>query len=156
MSKTFGEAPIGWYCRYGPSVNTRRLLIEHGGFVYDSDYYGEELPFWVSVEGHGHLVIPYSLTNNDGKLVHWMGTSDDWFSFVRDAFDMLYDEGAATPKMMSIGLHMRLIGHPARAMGLARLLDHISARPDVWICRRSDIARHWLAKHPYTGNGLNE
>lgn len=154
--KTFGEAPIGWYCRYGPSVNTRRLLLEHGGFVYDSDYYGEELPFWVSVNGSGHLVIPYSLTNNDGKLVYWMGTSDDWFSFVRDAFDMLYEEGATTPKMMSVGLHMRLIGHPARAMGLARLLDHISTRRNVWICRRSDIARHWLAKHPYPGKGLNE
>jgi len=156
LRKSFGEGPIGWYCRYGPSVNTRRLLIEHGGFVYDSDYYGEELPFWVTVNRQGHLVIPYSLTNNDGKFVNQMGTSDDWFSFVRDAFDMLYEEGLTAPKLMSVGLHMRLIGHPARAAGLQRLLDYISSRPDVWICRRADIARHWIATHPYPGRGLNE
>ena len=152
LEKSVGHRPDGWYCRYGPSVNTRRLVVEHGGFLYDSDYYGEELPFWVTVDGKGHLVVPYSLVNNDGKYAGWMGTSDEWFSFVRDAFDMLYDEGVkGRPKMMSVGLHMRLIGHPARAVGLARLLDHIGSRPDVWIARRTDIARHWIAAHPYPG-----
>ncbi|CAH0307583.1 polysaccharide deacetylase family protein [Roseomonas sp. CECT 9278] len=156
LEKTVGHRPDGWYCRYGPSENTRRLVVEHGGFLYDSDYYGEELPFWVQVDGQGHLVVPYSLVNNDGKYAGWMGTSDEWFSFVRDAFDMLYDEGArGRPKMMSIGLHMRLIGHPARAAGLARLLDHIGSRRDVWVTRRVDIARHWVATHPWTGRGLN-
>lgn len=150
------EAPAGWYCRYGPSINTRRLVVEHGGFLYDSDYYGDELPFWRTVSGKPHLIIPYSLTNNDGKYTGLTGTSDEWFSFVRDAFDMLYKEGAKQPKMMSIGLHMRLIGHPARAVGLQRLLDYISQHKDVWVTRRIDIARHWMAVHPYSGKGLNE
>jgi len=156
LEKTLGQKPDGWYCRYGPSVNTRRLVMEHGGFLYDSDYYGDELPFWVTVEGKPQLVVPYSLVNNDGKYAGWMGTSDQWFSFIRDAFDMLYAEGAKAPKMMSVGLHMRLIGHPARAVGLQRLLDYMMQRKDVWITRRVDIARHWVATHPYPGRGLNE
>jgi putative urate catabolism protein len=153
---SLGERPVGWYCRYGPSVNTRQLIVEEGGFLYDSDYYGDELPFWKSVGGKPHLIVPYSLTNNDGKFAGWTGTADDWFAFVRDAFDMLYREGATQPKMMSVGLHMRLIGHPARAAGLERLLDYMMQRRDVWIARRLDIARHWIATHPYPGRGLNE
>jgi peptidoglycan/xylan/chitin deacetylase (PgdA/CDA1 family) len=156
LERTVGHRPDGWYCRYGPSVNTRRLVVEHGGFLYDSDYYGEELPFWVTVDGKAQLVVPYSLVNNDGKYAGWMGTSDQWFSFIRDAFNMLYAEGAKAPKMMSIGLHMRLIGHPARAVGLQRLLDYMMQRKDVWITRRVDIAKHWMATHPYPGKGLNE
>lgn len=156
IERMTGRKPEGWYCRYGPSENTRRLVVEHGGFLYDSDYYGDELPFWVTVEGRPQLVVPYSLTNNDGKYAGWVGTSDEWFAFIRDAFDMLYEEGAKTPKMMSVGLHMRLIGHPARAAGLQRLLDHMLTRRDVWITRRADIARHWIATHPYPGKGLNE
>ena len=156
LEKTVGQKPAGWYCRYGPSVNTRRLVVEHGGFLYDSDYYGDELPFWVTVDGKPQLVVPYSLVNNDGKYAGWVGTSDDWFSFVRDAFDMLYAEGVETPKMMSVGLHMRLIGHPARAAGLQRLLDYMMSRRGVWITRRLDIARHWAGVHPYPGKGLNE
>ncbi|WP_246602268.1 polysaccharide deacetylase family protein [Falsiroseomonas tokyonensis] len=156
LERTLGRKPDGWYCRYSPSVNTRRLVNEHGGFLYDSDYYGEELPFWVTVEGKGHLVVPYSLTNNDGKYNMQTGNAEQWFGFVRDAFDMLYEEGARTPKMMSVGLHMRLIGHPARAAGLKRLLDHMMQRRDVWIAKRVDIARHWMATHPYPGRGLNE
>jgi len=157
IERTTGEKPAGWYCRYGPSENTRRLVVEHGGFLYDSDYYGEELPFWLTVEGQGQLVVPYSLTNNDGKYSGWMGTSDQWFSYIRDAFDMLLAEGrAGRPKMMSVGLHQRLIGHPARAMGLQRVLDHMMQQRDVWITRRLDIARHWVATHPYPGRGLNE
>lgn len=156
IEQTTGERPLGWYCRYGPSVNTRRLVAEEGGFLYDSDYYGDELPFWKTVEGRPHLVIPYSLTNNDGKYAGSVGTSDQWFSFIRDAFDMLYREGATQPKMMSVGLHMRLIGHPARAAGLERLLDHVMKHEDVWVTRRVDIARHWIDTHPYPGKGLNE
>jgi len=153
---TLGERPVGWYCRYGPSVNTRRLLVEEGGFIYDSDYYGDELPFWKTVEGKPHLIVPYSLTNNDGKYTGTIGTADDWFAFVRDAFDVLYREGATQPKMMSVGLHMRLTGHPARAAGLERLLDYMMRHDDIWIARRRDIARHWIETHPYPGKGLNE
>jgi allantoinase len=156
LERTTGQRPRGWYCRYGPGLNTRRLVVEHGGFLYDSDYYGDELPFWKTVEGKPHLVVPYSLTNNDGKYAGWMGTSDEWFSFIRDAFDLLYEEGAEHPKMMSVGLHPRLIGHPARAMGLKRLLDYVQERQDVWITRRIDIAEHWTRHHPYPGKGLNE
>jgi allantoinase len=156
LEATVGERPLGWYCRYGPSVNTRRLVVEEGGFLYDSDYYGDELPFWRTVSGRPHLIVPYSLTNNDGKYAGWMGTSDQWFGFIRDAFDMLYKEGATQPKMMSVGLHMRLIGHPARAAGLERLLDYVARHDDLWVTRRIDIARHWAATHPYPGNGLNE
>src|SRR5882724_10403540 len=151
-----GERPLGWYCRYGPSVNTRRLVVEEGGFLYDSDYYGDELPFWKTVGGKPHLVVPYSLTHNDGKYAGWVGTSSQWFEFIKDGFAMLYGEGAHHPKMMSVGLHMRMIGHPARAAGLARLLDYMMTKSDVWITRRIDIARHWIATHPYAGKGLNE
>ena len=111
---------MDWCCRYGPIVNTRRLQVQHSGFFYDSDYYGDELPFWRTVDGQPHLIIPYSLTNKDGKMVGWMDTGDDWFAFIRDAFDMLYEEGATHLKVMSVGLHNRVIGHPARAMGLKR------------------------------------
>ena len=156
FEKSVGERPLGWYCRYGPSVNTRELVVEEGGFLYDSDTYNDELPYWTTVKGRGHLVVPYSLTNNDGKYAGWTGTSDQWFSFVRDAFDMLLREGAQHPKMMSVGLHMRMIGHPARAAGLERLLDYMLKQEGVWITRRIDIARHWIATHPYPGHGLNE
>jgi allantoinase len=156
LEATVGERPVGWYCRYGPGGNTRRLLVEEGGFLYDSDYYGDELPFWKTVNGKPHLIVPYSLTNNDGKYAGWVGTSDQWFSLIRDAFDMLYKEGVKTPKMMSIGLHMRLIGHPARAAGLERLLDYVMKQEGVWVTRRLDIARHWVMTHPYQGKGLNE
>jgi allantoinase len=156
FEKTIGERPLGWYCRYGPSVNTRHLVVEEGGFLYDSDAYNDELPYWVTVQGRPHLVVPYSLTNNDGKYAGWTGTSDQWFSFVKDAFDMLHREGAAQPKMMSVGLHMRMIGHPARAVGLERLLDYMMKQDGVWITRRLDIARHWIKTHPYPGKGLNE
>ena len=156
LEKTVGNRPYGWYCRYGPSVNTRRLLVEEGGFLYDSDSYADELPFWQTVAGKPHLVVPYSLTNNDGKYAGWTGTSSQWFEFIRDAFDMLHKEGARRPKMMSVGLHMRLIGHPARAVGLERFLDYVMKQPDVWVARRIDIAEHWRTLHPYSGKGLNE
>jgi allantoinase len=149
LEKTLGKRPDGWYCRYGPSENTRALVVEEGGFLYDSDAYNDELPYWTKVSGKDHLIIPYSLTNNDTKFSRGsIATSEDFFQFCKDAFDMLYDEGATHPKMMSVGLHMRLIGHPARAVGLARFLDYVKAFPDVWVCRRADIAKHWHEHHP--------
>jgi putative urate catabolism protein len=156
LRKTVGDRPSGWYCRYGPSVNTRRLVVEEGGFLYDSDSYADELPFWQTVEGKPHLVVPYSLTTNDGKYAATTGTASQWFEFIGDAFDMLYKEGARHPRMMSVGLHMRLIGHPSRAAGLERVLDHVMKHKDVWVTRRVDIANHWRKVHPYPGKGLNE
>lgn len=156
LERTTGSRPTGWYCRYSPGPNTRRLVVEAGGFEYDSDYYGDELPFWRTVDGKPHLIVPYSLTNNDGQFNGAIGNADQWFSHVRDCFDMLYEEGATQPKMMSVGLHMRLIGHPSRAAGLARFLDHVKKYDDVWVARRVDIARHWKRVHPYSGKGLNE
>jgi len=149
---TVGERPLGWYCRYGPSVNTRRLVVEEGGFLYDSDAYDDELPYWTTVDGKPHLVVPYSLVHNDGKFARsGMVTGGQFFEFLRDGFDMLWAEGATQPKMMSVGLHMRLIGHPARAAGLARFLDYVQRHEGVWITRRLDIARHWRTVHPYRG-----
>ncbi|MCF1467529.1 allantoinase PuuE [Agrobacterium vitis] len=150
LKKTIGERPLGWYCRYGPSVNTRKLLMEEGGFLYDSDSYNDELPYYVIAEGLPQLVIPYTLTNNDLK---WgtsnFGTGEDFFVYLRESFDVLYDEGLFAPKMMNVGMHMRLLGHPGRASGLIRFLDYVKTKPDVWICKRIDIARHWLKTHPF-------
>jgi peptidoglycan/xylan/chitin deacetylase (PgdA/CDA1 family) len=151
LTRLFGEHPPGWYCRYGPSVNTRRLLAEEGGFLYDSDAYNDELPYWLNVDGRAHLVVPYSLVNNDGKFANGaFATAGDYEAFHRDAFDMLLREGETSPKMMSVGLHLRQIGHPARAAGLERFLDHVQVHKDAWVCRREDIARHWMAVHPHT------
>jgi allantoinase len=149
LQKSVGERPLGWYCRYGPSVNTRRLLAEEGGFLYDSDAYNDELPYWVEVEGRPHLVIPYSLGPNDAKFRDGLSTAADYFAFVTDGFDVLYREGRRQPKMMSVGLHMRVIGHPSRAAGLERVPDHIMKHAGVCVCRRIDIARHWMATHPH-------
>ncbi|BBK34612.1 putative urate catabolism protein [Stella humosa] len=152
LKQTVGERPIGWYCRYSPSVNTRRLLVEEGGFLYDSDAYNDDLPYWTRVQGKPHLIVPYTLSNNDAKFGRGVfGTGEDFFTYLRDAFDVLYAEGATSPKMMSVGLHQRLIGHPARAAGLMRFLDHVGRHAGVWVCRRADIARHWLDHHPYPG-----
>jgi putative urate catabolism protein len=152
LARTVGERPLGWYCRSAPSVNTRRLLVEEGGFLYDSDAYNDELPYWVRVEGRPHLVVPYSLTPNDSKFgAGGFFTASDYFTFVKDAFDVLYREGKTQPKMMSLGLHLRLIGHPARAAGLERALDYMRRHGGVWFTRRLDIARHWVTTHPAPG-----
>ncbi|HTH61030.1 MAG TPA: allantoinase PuuE [Paraburkholderia sp.] len=150
LAQSVGERPLGWYCRYGPGLNTRRLVAEEGGFLYDSDAYNDELPYWTTVSGQPHLVVPYGLVNNDAKFIRGgMATGDDFYAYLRDAFDLLYEEGADAPKMMSVGLHLRLSGHPGRAAGLRRFLDHVASRDGVWVCRRADIARHWHAQHPY-------
>ncbi len=149
LQRTVGARPLGWYCRYGPSVNTRRLVMEEGGFLYDSDSYADELPYYVQADGRPHLVVPYTLTNNDLKFgTGNIGSGEDFFVILREAFDMLYHEGHAAPKMMNVGMHMRLLGHPGRASGLARFLDYVKAKPDVWVCKRIDIAQHWLTHHP--------
>jgi peptidoglycan/xylan/chitin deacetylase (PgdA/CDA1 family) len=149
LQKTVGQRPEGWYSRYAPSVNTRRLLVEEGGFLYDSDSYADELPYWQDVAGQPHLIVPYSLAHNDGRFLSQTGTATQWFEFIRDGFDMLYKESARHPRMMSVGMHMRLIGNPSRAVGLERLLDHILKHKDVWLARRIDIARHWRQVHPF-------
>ena len=152
LQTTVGARPLGWYCRYGPSVNTRRLLVEEGGFLYDSDAYNDELPYWVRVNDRPHLVVPYSLTANDTKFgAGGLFTADDYFTFVKDGFDMLYREGKTQPKMISFGLHLRLIGHPSRAAGLERVLDYITKHEAVWVTRRIDIAQHWRTTHPPLG-----
>jgi allantoinase len=150
ITRLTGSRPLGWYTgRLSP--NTRRLVAEEGGFLYDADAYNDDLPFWTLEAGRPHLVIPYSLDNNDMKFATPQGfsTGDEWLAYVRDAFDVLYAEGAEQPRMMSVGLHMRLMGRPGRVAALRRFLDHVERHDRVWICRRLDIARHWIARHPY-------
>ncbi len=156
---TGGLWAAGWYTGRD-SPNTRRLVVDVGGYEYDSDYYGDDLPFWLQVrksdgELAPHLVVPYSLDTNDMRFVQAQGfnTGDHFFTYLRDTFDALYAEGDPTgldrPKMMSIGMHCRLLGKPGRIGSLQRFLDHIQARDGVWICRRIDIARHWRQTHPF-------
>ena len=143
-----GQRPVGWYTgRISP--NTRRLLREEGGFLYTSDAYNDDLPYWLPTSPP-QLVIPYTLVNNDARYLLPTGFASgaDFFQLLRDAFDMLWLEGEKRPKMMSIGLHGRISGHPARAMALARFLDYVQGHEAVWICKREEIARHWLRKHP--------
>src|SRR5258705_702500 len=137
-----GTRPIGWYIGT-PSANTRRLVIEEGGFLYDSDAYNDELPYWVKVAGKPHLVVPYTLSNNDAKFARGgFALADHFFTYMRDAFDVRYQEGKTAPKLMSVRLHAPLIGHPGRFAGLQRFLDHVQRHRDVWLCRRVEIARH--------------
>jgi len=150
-----GKAPTGWYTGRD-SPNTRRLLLDHGGFEYDSDYYGDDLPFWMKVKKSDgsvapHLVVPYTLDVNDMRFALPQGYSqaEDFFVYLRDSFDVLYAEGADSPKMMSIGMHCRLLGRPGRMLALQKFLDHIEKHADVWVCKRIDIARHWQATHPF-------
>ncbi len=150
-----GAAPLGWYTGRD-SPNTRRLVVEHGGFVYDSDYYGDELPFWTTVtlsDGtrRPHLVVPYTLDTNDMRFATPQGfnTATQFFDYLRDSFDVLYAEGDESPRMLSIGMHCRLLGRPGRFIALQRFLDHVARHEHVWICRRIDIARHWQQRHPY-------
>ena len=150
MTELTGAAPLGWYTGRD-SPQTRRLLVEHGGFVYDSDSYADDLPYWtrVGVRDHSkdHLVVPYTLDTNDMRFAIAGGfpSGDEFFTHLRDAFDVLYAEGqAGSPKMLSIGLHCRLAGRPARTAALERFLDHVQSHDDVWVARRIDIARHWI------------
>jgi peptidoglycan/xylan/chitin deacetylase (PgdA/CDA1 family) len=154
---TKGAWPLGWYTGRD-SPNTRRLVVEHGGFEYDSDYYGDELPFWTEVEKSDgarvqHLVVPYTLDANDMRFATPQGfnTAEHFFGYLRDTFDVLYREGKDTPRVMSVGMHCRLLGRPGRFVALRKFLDHIERHDRVWVCRRIDIARHWRAKFPLPG-----
>ncbi len=150
-----GTAPLGWYTGRD-SPNTRRLVVEHGGFEYDSDYYGDDLPFWTEVEvadgtRKPHLIVPYTLDTNDMRFATPQGfnTANHFFEYLRDSFDVLYAEGMETPRMLSIGMHGRLLGRPGRFRALQQFLDHIGRHDRVWVCRRIDIARHWKQEHPF-------
>lgn len=149
IERTIGERPYGWYCRYAPSENTRRLVVEEGGFLYDSNSYDDDLPYWVKVAGKNHLVIPYTLDVNDMKFSVPPGFTapSGYFEYMKDTFDVLYREGKTQPKMMSVGLHTRLAGRPGRAAALQRFLDYVLDHKRVWVCRRIDIARHWIENH---------
>lgn len=159
MRELTGEAPLGWYTGRD-SPNTRRLLVEHGGFTYDADYYGDDLPFWTEVSTSAgarqpHLVVPYTLDSNDMRFATPQGfnTADHFYTYLKDSFDVLYAEGDPdgdnAPKMLSVGMHCRLLGRPGRFRALQRFLDYIQTHDKVWICRRIDIAQHWMKTHPY-------
>jgi peptidoglycan/xylan/chitin deacetylase (PgdA/CDA1 family) len=148
IEETTGERPVGWYCRYGPSVNTRELVVEEGGFTYDCDAYNDDLPYWTTVHGKKHLVIPYDIVANDGGFASGLvGPPREFEEHLRYDFDRLYKEGQTYPKMMSIGLHMRLVGHPARAQALANFIAYAKSFPGVWFARRGEIAQHWYENH---------
>lgn len=149
ITRLIGRRPVGWYTGR-PSPNTRRLVVETGGFLYDSDAYNDDLPYWTQVAGRRHLIIPYSFDNNDSRLQRGgdFSTGDEFFTYCRDAFDWLYRMGAeGRPRMMSVGLHGRIIGRPGRIGALARLLEHIQRHEGVWLCNRAAIAEHWRAHH---------
>jgi putative urate catabolism protein len=162
MTDLCGSAPLGWYTGRD-SPNTRRLVVEHGGYLYDSDSYADDLPYWTRVQtlrdgvaqSAQRLVVPYALDSNDMRFVTVQGfnSGTQFFDYLKDAFDVLYREGNPdgldVPKMLSIGLHARLAGRPARVAALERFLDHVLAHEHVWICRRIEIAQHWIATHPF-------
>lgn len=153
LEALFGEAPMGWYTGRD-SPRTRQLLAEFPQIKYDSDHYGDDLPFWTTQtnakgESRPHLIIPYTLDSNDMKFSSpaGLGTGEDFYHYLRDAFDVLYAEGAEKPKMLSVGMHCRLLGRPGRMKALQRFLDYVQSHDDVWICRRNDIAQHWYDHH---------
>ncbi|MGE3537145.1 MAG: polysaccharide deacetylase family protein [Candidatus Tectimicrobiota bacterium] len=150
IRQSTGERPVGWYCRYAPSVQTRRLLVEEGGFLYDSDSYADEIPYWVRVGTHPHLVIPYQLDANDAKFFRGPGWSGgtEFFEYLRDSVHFLLHEKPERPRMLSVGLHGRIIGRPGRAAALERFLEYCAHNTDIVFMRRVDIARWWRQHYP--------
>ena len=149
IKEIFGERPLGWYTgRCSP--NTRDLVFEEGGFLYDSDSYSDDLPYWEIRKKKKQLIIPYTLDNNDMRFVANQGfnTGDHFFTYLKDSFDALYEEGKTNPKMMSVGLHCRLVGRPGRIQSLKRFLEYVLSYEDVWICKRIDLAKHWIKNYP--------
>jgi peptidoglycan/xylan/chitin deacetylase (PgdA/CDA1 family) len=149
LEQVSGQRPLGWYTGR-TSPNTRRLVAEYGGFLYDADAYDDDLPYWTQVEGKSQLIVPYTLDVNDMRFAAPQGfnSGDQFYAYLKDSFDALYAEGAETPRMMSVGLHCRLVGKPGRIMALERFLDYARSHEAVWFCRRVDIARHWHDRHP--------
>jgi putative urate catabolism protein len=149
IERLTGSRPLGWYTGRD-SPNTRRLVAEYGGFLYDADSYADDLPYWVTAAGKPHLVVPYTLETNDMRFASAQGfnSGDQFYAYLRDTFDVLYAEGATAPKMMSVGLHCRIAGRPGRFAALQRFFDYVMKHERVWICRRVDIARHWHQHHP--------
>ena len=148
IKEIFGERPLGWYTgRCSP--NTRDLVFDEGGFLYDSDSYSDDLPYWEIRKKKKQLIIPYTLDNNDMRFVANQGfnTGDHFFTYLKDSFDALYEEGKTNPKMMSVGLHCRLVGRPGRIKSLKRFLEYVLSHEDVWICKRIDIAKHWIKNY---------
>jgi len=148
IKKIFGRRPLGWYTgRCSP--NTRDLVIEEGGFLYDSDSYSDDLPYWENRKNKKQLIIPYTLDNNDMRFATSQGfnSGDQFYTYLKDSFDALYTEGSTKPKMMSLGLHCRLIGRPGRIQSLKRFLQYVKKHEDVWICKRIDIAKHWIKNY---------
>ena len=148
-----GERPLGWYTGR-TSIHSLDLVAEEGGFLYSADSYADELPYWAKCDAGPQLIVPYTLDANDMRFATPQGfnSGDQFFAYLRDSFDLLYAEGAAgSPKMMSVGLHCRLVGRPGRAAALARFLDHVTGHDDAWVARRVDIARHWHENFPFTG-----
>ena len=148
IKKIFGQRPLGWYTgRCSP--NTRDLVFEDGGFLYDSDSYSDDLPYWEIRNNKKQLIIPYTLDNNDMRFATNQGfnTGDHFFTYLKDSFDALYEEGKTSPKMMSVGLHCRLIGRPGRIQSLKKFLDYILRYDDIWLCKRIDIAKHWIKNY---------
>jgi allantoinase len=150
IQRMTGSAPLGWYTGRD-SPNTRRLVVEHGGFLYDADSYADELPYWVEVQAKPHLVVPYTLDANDMRFATAQGfnSGEQFYRYLKDSFDVLYAEGEHSPKMMSVGLHCRIAGRPGRFAALCGFLDYVQQHEQVWICRRVDIARHWIERHPF-------
>jgi len=148
IKKIFGSRPLGWYTgRCSP--NTRDLVFDEGGFLYDSDSYSDDLPYWEKRGSKRQLIIPYTLDNNDMRFATNQGfnTGDHFYNYLKDSFDALYEEGKISPKMMSVGLHCRLIGRPGRIQSLKKFLDYILKFDDIWICKRIDIAKHWIKNY---------
>ncbi len=148
-TRVTGEAPRGWYLgRCSP--NTHRLVSENGSFIYNSDTYADELPYWDTFHTNPQLMIPYTLDANDMRFTTTQGfnSGDQFYSYLKDSFDVLYAEGETAPKMMSVGLHCRLVGRPGRSAALARFLDYVRQHDQVWLCRRIDVAEHWIKHHP--------
>ncbi len=150
IKQTCGECPQGWYCRYGPSIYTRELVLEDGGFVYDSDAYNDDLPYFTQVNGKQHLIVPYSLTYNDARFVlsQGYGSPADFFETCKRGLDEIWREGAeGYPKMMSVGLHPRMVGQAGRTSGLREFIEYALKKGGVWFTRRIDIAQWWLEHH---------
>src|SRR5918994_6382170 len=150
LTQVAGTPPLGWYTGR-TSPNTRRLVAEHGGFLYDADDYNDDLPYWAVVAGKPQLIIPYTLDANDMRFaaVQGFNSGEQFLTYLKDSFDVLYAEGAETPRMMSVGLHCRLVGRPGRIAALERSIDYAEGHEAVWFCRRVEIARHWRERHPY-------